>query len=418
MIWLILIIQTLQLGLCMKFVKYSRYSGLLINILCVSHLLLYVLPYLFNSRNYPEVGEVILFSSLGILIGTFIVSLSYRKSFLYKNDNHIEQALKGIRPLNNQSLVWLSYIFVSISLYSIYITLQSIGGINVMLIAAGGGAKYLDARVNSINSGMLGLLIWFGPVSLSYIFFDLLIETRKKKTKAIIFFILLISMLTGCFLLTIRHNTIAIFLMLFTVHTLVKGFSKTRVIIIIIFSTGVVYVFQAIRIGDIEDFSIQKITETRSDEIEHLDVTAKIISKVNNNGNTYLTHIKDIYIFLIPRIIWPNKPITSFLNREYFPNVARSGSEKAIGIVGEGYSMFGFFGVFILTIFFSYVISRLQYMLDTFDFSILALFIIISIIPLSYIGIRTGVFGKHLLSNLIMIFQVMLYLSISKIKIV
>ena len=116
-----------------------------------------------------------------------------------------------------------------------------------------------------------------------------------------------------------------------------------------------------------------------------------------------------MFVFLVPRKFWPDKPRTSYLNRRFFPDEAKIGTEKSVGIIAEGYTICGGIGVFMLMFFFTILIGLIQIKLDKLFIDLKTFLFILPFIPLTYLGIRTGVIGKHLLSIFIMILQVKLY---------
>lgn len=417
MIVLIVFILIIQLIVCVYFTSTSRNKAILINLSTLSFILLYTVPFFNNYEKYYRLECLILFGSLGLLLGMVFTRIVLQKkqklSAVHVRQNYINK----LNTTCNSRFIKVSYFFLAISLLAISSSLKNLGGISEILFSAAGGADYLQARVNSPNSGLNGLLIWLAPISLSYLFIDLLTENIKKTytRKLISFSIILFLIMTGYLLLTVRHNAITTCLMLFSVYIFISGFSKSKFLIVISIVCSIILVFQAVRVTSVDDLSVSSLMELRSDESEHLEVTSAIVSKVLENGYTGLTHIKDIFIFCIPRKFWQDKPRTSYLNRTYFPRQAFVGSEKAIGILGEGYSIYGNIGVLFLTLLFSITISIIQLKLDRIGLGLKQLLLILTILPVTYIGIRTGVFGKHLLSVLMMIFQVHIYFSVFKV---
>lgn len=395
----------------------SRFKGIYINILVISHAILYVFPFISHSEKY-DLFYLIFFSSLGIFTATLLISVYYLKSKQLKIKKFLEVNFYELKLFNSNKLLFFSYLGLVISLYAIYNSLMNVGGVEQMIFSTGMGREYLEARVNSENSGLLGLLVWLAPMSIAFIFINLLVEKNRKIAlkKRVFFFLFLALLFFGYFSLTIRHNSITTFIILFICYSIFREISKRRIFLMLTLTTIIIVGFQAIRLGVLNDFSLESVLETRSSGVEHLDVSEEIVKKVDNSEYTYFSHVGDIFIFLIPRKFWVDKPKTSYLNREYFPDVARVNSEKAIGILGEGYSMGGYLGVFLLTLFFTLFMGLVQIKMDLNIISFKLILFMLTIAPLSYLGIRTGVFGKHLLSVLMMLLQVYTFLILSKIK--
>ena len=60
--------------------------------------------------------------------------------------------------------------------------------------------------------------------------------------------------------------------------------------------------------------------------------------------------LKTVMIVLIPRVIWPEKPITTDMAKDFYKLVTgwRGESHLGLGLFGEGYWNFGWFGVVLL----------------------------------------------------------------------
>ena len=304
---------------------------------------------------------------------------------------------------SNFGVILVNLLFI-LAIVAIFQSLRMSGGLFVV-IEGSGGAEYLDVRVNSKFSGILGLLIWLAQVPIVLFLYFFITSKKNKLRLGLKYFVSFSVLMAGYILLTVRHNAVATILALFVTYIILTGFTLRKLMISFILSLLVVTAFQAIRVTGIDDLSLDSAYNTTAKSFEHISVTEDIIHKTNINGFTYFKHLLDVPIFFIPRFLWDEKPRTSFLNRRYFPQVASSGSEKAIGIVGEGYSALGLFGVFINSFVFSLFLSKMQSIIDSSENLLIRCLVAAIITPYAYIGVRTGVFGKHLLSIFIMLFE-------------
>lgn len=410
MIYLILIICFLQFLLLRDLFRVSKFKVILINITFFCFFSLYVIPLILNQR-YRSLSDIIFLGSLGLFFATLLIHVYYSKNIYLRIKKSTSFNFLHIQKIKSNMLFVISLLFLLISFFSIYKSLSNSGDLTNIILSEGAGRDYLEARVNSEWSGVLGLLIWFIPVSITYMFFDYLTELKiktKRRKRFITIFCLVIAFL-GYFLLTVRHNTVSTLLMIFITLMFVKGFSKKQFLFSSLAIIIVLFSFQAIRTGGLNNFTLHDFEISAGNQFDHINSTNLIVNKVNKHGFTFFKHFGDVFVFLVPRKFWPDKPRTSYLNRRFFPDEAKIGTEKSVGIIAEGYTICGGIGVFMLMFFFTILIGLIQIKLDKLFIDLKTFLFILPFIPLTYLGIRTGVIGKHLLSIFIMILQVKLY---------
>lgn len=389
---------------------YCPKRGILVNVMLGTYVSLYLFPlYLLDSGDSAlvMVRYSIFIGAFGLISGVLLFSKAFSK---------INKSSVTTTFLVGNGATLLALVFIALGLFAIYQSLLSSGGL-LSVILGRGGREYLEARIYSKGAGTLGAMAWLGPVALSVLWARFLSENRGRVIIGGIFLLALLLILTGYFLLTVRHNAVATLLALFVVSAYLKDIALKSFVIMFSGALAIVVVFQAVRVAGIDQVDSGSYIETTMRSFEHLDVTRHIISRTEDLDYSYFAHMSDLPIFLIPRALWDEKPSTSTLNRQFFPEVASIGSEKAVGIVGEGYASMGFFGVFLICFAFSSFICYVQLLLERSTKKTLLRCLAISLIaPYAYIGVRTGVFGKHQITFIIMFIQAYIIVKLSAIR--
>ncbi len=110
-------------------------------------------------------------------------------------------------------------------------------------------------------------------------------------------------------------------------------------------------------------------------------------------------------LVLIPRFIWPNRPLSASENfvDTFYPGVLESGGGYGLFFLIEGYWDFGVIGVFIYTVFFYLIIHRLYTTLViNFSYGVYGVFIYsllygIAVLP----SVRSGMLGTYKMAALV-----------------
>lgn len=203
-------------------------------------------------------------------------------------------------------------------------------------------------------------------------------------------------------LLTVRYNILMIALSLMALLERDRLSNRRAPLFIVI---GILLVFSA---GWLQLVRVQG-TSVWNELVRSLDyiyVTERVIEDSYENGFVYGKHILDAMVFMVPRALWKAKPVTGTLNRRYFPEHSAVGSEKLVGLIGEGYSVFGYSTVLLFGILWGIMmglaeiwINRLKSQPTLFYLCLTAL------MPYAFMGIRAGIFGKHQITIAIMLVQ-------------
>lgn len=376
----------------------SQTYWLLPNVALATFYLLYVVP-LASTDTTDEV-----------FFGIVICNLTFLASIVFFRSRPAPEG-QPPPPINSAGNILPLYgaLLCTIGVFAAYLSLRSAGGLLGVLNAAG-GSGYLEARVHGNNSGLLGVAIWAASLGLAIIFAVWLDNTRRKFV--LLLFITYFVLCFGVyFLLTVRHNTVASILMLAVVYFRFKGLSIRSTLPVGAAILAVVVSFQSVRQQGIEDFSLVETREITNSSFEHIEITELMVERANALGYLWFEHGLDSVVFLVPRAIWPGKPSTSTLNRTFFPEEARGGTEKAPGIVAEGMVSLGYLGLILLTTALVGFLSIIQRRLDRHKNAFSAALLAAAFVPYCYISVRTGVLGKHLIT---FIFLFILYLAIPR----
>lgn len=341
-----------------------------------------------------SLGFLTLYS--GIKIGRFFFLFFYKKK-------NIEKIVQTYQLKANIVGVIVSIVLYTLAIYGAYMSLMTAGGLFSVIISDRAGGDYLVARTSGgAFTGIFGTILWFVPMATVYIYLYL----RRFSYRGLTFIaqVLLVGIpLIVFFLLTARHNMIGFMLTIYYYMLLFKPKIIQKLSVIAIPAVFFLLAsIQSIRISSIDDVNFASTTESFIKSFEHKNVTHHMMRVTQEKGYTYFRHTQDAVIFLFPRFLWEEKPITSFLNRTYFPGEAKSGTEISPGILGEGFAALGVIGVFILCLFWGFFIAFVQHKIYTQRDLTRNLLLIAIFAPLSYFSIRSNVFGKHLIGTIIM----------------
>jgi hypothetical protein len=384
--------------------RNSPTMWLLPNIAIITFLVVYIFP-LFTA----EVGNQLVISIVICFLSMIITALAVRRVKVKFGKSPPQIGHRKLLPA-------LGVFFCIIGIGSVFLSLYYAGGLFAVLLE-GGGRSYLEVRVHSSESGILGILAWASPIGLALLL-ALWLESKQRYVILALFICFFLASMTGFVLLTVRHNAVATILILLATFIRYRGFSFRIAVFSALLLLMIFVGFQALRVSVLDEFSVDSAVDSFTRSVEHLDVTQHMIKQADYDGHSGFLHVLDVPIFLVPRDIWPDKPMTSTLNRIYFPSEASVGSEKAPGIVGEGYASAGYLGVVMVAVIFMAVLSMVQQRLDRYQSPFLATLFAAAFIPYAYIGIRTGVFGKHLIASIMIYCQYLLIASLSRKRLV
>jgi len=399
--------------------KHKRYLSLTM-IMLAAFSILYTLPLIleslfsfqFRSFYVNESNEIIYNLAVIISFYSLLVGIFLGKAFQKKEK--IGEEKSNYFRTSKISLI-LSFFLLAISFFAAYSSLMNSGGLLSIIFSEYAGGDYLQARVLGKGSGVLGLLIWLIPVNLLFIFLSLRAYIRYKFFRTLIVSTLIFLAIASYILLTARHNLITLFLLFYYyIYFTCKKTAKRVFFVAPIIGLLVISLLQGVRVSGAEDIEISKSMTIFLESLEHKDVTHKIIAQVEEENYTYFAHVQDVFIFFIPRAFWAEKPRTSYLNNLFFPDLAKGGSEKAFGIVAEGYAALGLLGVLLLSFFVGMFFSLIQNYIYNSKNKTKALMYLAIFIPLSYISVRTGVFGKHLIGSILIFINIKLLFLLSK----
>ena len=145
-----------------------------------------------------------------------------------------------------------------------------------------------------------------------------------------------------------------------------KGIKNKRFDFFLICLFAILFpIFQLFKWYDINiltDFNLilSKFSSTYNNvDFDAYSMLARGFDYVSQNGHTNGHQILASLLFLIPRAIWPNKPVPSgqFIaeaQHQFFTNLS-------FPLIGEGYLDFGILGIFIFAIVFAKITSKLDY---------------------------------------------------------
>ena len=141
--------------------------------------------------------------------------------------------------------------------------------------------------------------------------------------------------------------------------------------------------------------------------LEQVKISEEIIGKIDIRGYIWGGNIPDLFVLMIPRAIWPNKPVNSTINRAIFFEWSKLGGVKVVGLLGEGYASGGLAWVVLEGFIYGVMLRRVQPVWDrrrenSFQFMAYGSVII----GYAYMTARMGFIGPHNVTFLTMLVQI------------
>jgi len=205
----------------------------------------------------------------------------------------------------------------------------------------GGGKAYLEARVTKVL-GIWGVALTLFPIAAIGLMYcavrNRILPPGLRLPAAVTIFFGSTGVVA---LLTARH---LIFMLLFTGIALLeirsKAFFRLAVpVILLVIAVG------AFGLGTFRYSSNVQARDEILGNFEHIQIAERIAANVQIGGYIWGGNIPDLVTFLVPRSIWPNKPMGNRISRTVFVEYAKIGGVKVPGMIGEAYASAGLVGV-------------------------------------------------------------------------
>jgi hypothetical protein len=251
-------------------------------------------------------------------------------------------------------LFLVSLAFFVLGLIGVYRELNAAGG--WLAVINGGSSAYLEARVTG-TVGFWGVLMSFIPIAaIGMIYSTVLGRAVPRELRWPIVLAILVGSIGLISLLTVRHLST---MLLLSVVALLEIRSRR------LFRMVAPILLILIAIGGIALASLRYSSKTRNiDQLtgnfEQIKVSERIIGAFNLRDYIWGGNIPDMVVFLIPRAIWPQKPMGSSINRAVFFEFSKFGGVKVVGLLGEGYASGGLLMVAIEGLIFGILLRRMR----------------------------------------------------------
>lgn len=272
--------------------------------------------------------------------------------------------------------VQVTIILLVISCISIYIFVQSNGGLISGIISSARGVS--DNLEDTNPQGYLRLFSSLGVINIFITLAWLKSYNKLKFYSKSIFFLSLISFVFFNFFISQRGIVVFIFvkILAFNYYTNIHKVPLKKIIIILFISLLLFEIMSAFRYNNefkIEDtsFNFIKKFEPAILTITFIDIskTAHIIDAIPNKlpfafGSTYLTAL----YAPIPRSIWPTKPVVNVDNivgQKVYGSMYFGAGGTPPGLIAEAYWNFWYFGILIVPYLVGFL---LKYIENTFQY--------------------------------------------------
>ncbi len=351
------------------------------------------------GTDYDTNTQITLVGALAIAFAGMFIGLTFRWG---KPSTSLARSDRVVITYSERLLV-AGAAFFAVGTAGIVLQLKQAGG--ALAVLEGGSQSYIEARLGS--NGLGGLLASVLPIGVLCL---LLAIPRLRDTprflKHLLVFAVVMSGVLMFLLLTVRHN---IAIILFGVSILLEMTLPKRshllvpaLLLSLVLGAGMLQTFR-VSSGEDLGFEVGKIAA----QYTQLETTAHVLQMTDTDGFLYGQHVLDVVVFAVPRALWPEKPVTSMLNRIYWPRVAASRSEKTPGLVAEGYTTVGLIGVFIFAILFGSIVRAADRWLKVcMTNGTQYLLTATALCGFTYMSVRAGLFGKHLYNSGMMLAQV------------
>lgn len=346
--------------------------------------------------------QTLLLVSIPLAFAAFFIGVSAKLPFGREYPTSLSNDPYGYEDKELPQLLF-SGSFLIAALYGIEHQLMSAGGL--FAVVNEGQASYLLARSETgyIPYGVLGSLVTIAVLALVVLILRHVgLGPFRFMLAAAVFCIGIVAV--G--LLTVRHY-IAMMVLGVCAHVYNRNPALSRKLIplMLIGFIGASIVLEAVRTqGGVPDAA--EISARFQGDSAYLEWTSHIIRESERNGFLYGTHLIDVPTFLVPRSLWPDKPITSTMNRRFWPELADIGAEKLPGIVGEGYATAGLLGVACFAFVLGFAVRKANdWVQRSWGNELKYVLLTATLAGWAYSSVRVGLFGKQFLTFAIMLGQ-------------
>jgi hypothetical protein len=250
-------------------------------------------------------------------------------------------------------LFLVSFLFFCLGLIGVYKELHTAGGWFAVLQAKD-STVYMEARGQT--AGFWGALISFIPVAAIGMMQSTVLSRAVPRALR---WPIVLAILTGSIglisLLTTRHLSVMLLLSVIALLEL-RSRKLFRMVAPVVL---VMVVIAAAALASVRYSSKTRNIDKLTGNFQQIHVSEKIISEIHVQGYVWGGNIPDLFTVLVPRAIWPNKPIGSRINHVVFWEAAKVGGIKTEGLLGEAYASGGLAFVILEGFIFGVMLRRL-----------------------------------------------------------
>jgi hypothetical protein len=244
--------------------------------------------------------------------------------------------------------------FFCLGLIGVYRELHAAGGWFAVL--RGGSSAYMEARVTQAV-GFWGVLVCFIPIAAIGMMYATSFSRAVPRGLRWPLVLMILSAAIGLIsLLTVRHQSMMLLLALIALLE-VKSRKLFRLLAPAVL---ILIVIGAVALASLRYSSRARSIDQLSGNFEEIEVSERIISTFHAQGYVWGGNIPDLFVVMVPRAIWHNKPMGSSINRAVFFEFAKMGGVKVVGILGEGYASGGLIMVAIEGLVYGIMLRRMR----------------------------------------------------------
>lgn len=345
-----------------KLFKYSKYSFSLNNIVYLFTLFFFgIAPALQFKQNVVFWGaqnhltiENYLFGNILILFILVFYDLGYSyfiKKIILQPNNKVKS--KSIRSLKKLKFRWILLI---ISFFSLLIFLYSRDFNFLAMFFRGESEEIANSDHDMSQPLSLITTIFIRPLPLICLF----VYKLYTKNKRINFFeigLLIITLISNFPTGMSRNQAAALYIPLLLVYfkPLTRKFNFS-----LLFCLGMLIVFPFLnQFREVGSYEYKLKLDTEMFTEAHFDSYQNTMNVVKKETITNGNQIFGVFLFYIPRSLWPNKPIGS---GAFFANLSEYDfSNISMSYFGEGYINAGYLGMFVFTLLIALFNAKFDY---------------------------------------------------------
>jgi oligosaccharide repeat unit polymerase len=238
------------------------------------------------------------------------------------------------------SLKWYIVFFLLVFIFINYLIFNVFGTIDYSQFFSN------HAKFYALSKRGTAWIFYLIEIMILTLCYDIYInKTTKKKLFILVMIIVLLAFTGG------RSNVMIFISFILFIYIVIK---KNKINLwFLLFSTIliiVIFVGNSMLRHNI-DLETYLYTEKNKLDFNQAFILDDTINKTNEPNNSYFIDFVELKYMLIPRVIWPEKPISTEATRYIYPEIAQRGTSITFGLYANSLLNLGYFSFFFIPLF-------------------------------------------------------------------